>query len=163
MDGGEVLHQALRHAAEPIGRAGELVGDGPLVHGAVEAFHDVERASEHIARPLVPEHLRRPHRRGLERAENLELLLEVVRLEQARFRWTYAQHDVPPVLIIAGRPREREQDRLRRVAELDAVEPFDAHVAGVGELGREPLPKERARLFDVHPVREGVNRRRIWS
>ena len=67
----------------------ELGRDLPLEHVTRDVIHDEERATEHVTRRFHPERRRRRHRGGSEGGQDVELALQVVRLEQAGLRRTY--------------------------------------------------------------------------
>ena len=162
VDGRDLLDHAERHARDALGRVVQLLGHTPLVHGAVEPLHHVELTAEDRPRALVPVHLRRSHRRRLERAQDPKLSFEVVGLEQPGCRRAHAQHDVAALLDSIFRPRQREQQRLRGMTELDAIESLDPHVVGAGELRREPVTQRSARVVErAISIRRSSRRGRI--
>jgi hypothetical protein len=81
VDRRELLDHALGHAPDALWRGGELLGEAALVDGAVEAFHHIELAPEHVAGALEPQRARRAHRSRLDGAQDAELPVQVVGLE----------------------------------------------------------------------------------
>ena len=64
-------------------------------------------------------------------------------------------------VAVAVAPRDGEQQRLRAVAELDAVEAVDAHVFRVGKLRRQPRRQPALDVDVAHQL--GVKRMGIRS
>ena len=146
----------------------QILRDDALVDRSREPLHHVEVAVEHVAGALVPPRARRPDGCGLQRAQDLELTLEVVRREQARLGRADPDDDVLAVIAVAVAPGDGEQQRLRAVAELDAIEAVDAHVLRVGELRREPRRQPALDVVVVASARReadagsGRRRGRTW-
>ncbi len=90
------------------------------------------------------------HGSRLERAQDPELPLEVVGLEQPGCGRAHAQHDVAALPDSTFRPCQREEQRLGGMTELDAVESLDPHVVGAGQLRREPVAQRGARGVARH-------------
>ena len=125
VDRRERLDEAAGHLPEAYPRVFELGGERALVDRAVEPFHHVELASEHVAGGLVPERARGRDGCGIDRSEDRELAVQVVGLEEAGWRGPRSQHDVTSVLAVVRSPRERQRDRLGGMADGDVVEAFD--------------------------------------
>ena len=138
VDGRDLVDHVLTHPADPVRVVEQILRDDTLVDRPREPLHHVEVAVEHVAGALVPPRARRPDGCGLQRAQDLELTLQVVRREQPWRRGPDPDDDVLGMVAVAVAPGDGEQQRLRAVAELDAIQAVDAHVLRVGELRREP-------------------------
>ena len=161
MDRRDLVDHVLAHPPDALGVVEQLLGDDTLVDRSREPLHHVEVALEHVAGALVPPRARGPDGCGLQRAQDLELTPKVVRREQARLGRADPDDDVLAVLAVAVAPGDGEQQRLRAVAELDAVEAVDAHVLRVGELRREPRRQPALDVDVAHQL--GVKRMGIRS
>src|ERR1700758_5880205 len=74
------------------------------------------------------------HRCVLQRAQNLELALQLVGLEKGWRAGTEAHDDLLPMLRAVSLRDDRQHDHLCRMPEVDAVESFDPHVLVIRQL-----------------------------
>lgn len=82
VDRGELVDEAVAHARDALGIGVELGRHDALVYVARNPLHDVERPAQHLAGRFQPKRARCPHRRWLQRSQDAELTLQVVRLQQ---------------------------------------------------------------------------------